>query len=154
MKRHATYVVWLQEFACKVAIPQQILLKPGPLTDDERAEMMRHVHFGARMLSSARSPVLRLAAEIAVSHHERWDGNGYLAGLAAEDIPLSGRITAVADVFDALTHQRPYKRAWERERALAEIISQAGRQFDPRVTEALLELDSNALHEDAASVTG
>ncbi len=138
----------------KVAIPQQILLKPGPLTDDERAEMMRHVHFGARMLSSARSPVLRLAAEIAVSHHERWDGNGYLAGLAGEDIPLSGRITAVADVFDALTHERPYKQAWERERALAEIISQAGRQFDPRVTEALLELDFNALHEDAASVTG
>ena len=138
----------------KVAIPQQILLKPGPLTDDERAEMMRHVHFGAKMLATARSPILRLAAEIAVSHHERWDGNGYLAGLAGDDIPLSGRITAVADVFDALTHERPYKAAWERERALEEITSQAGRQFDPAVTAALLELDFDALDEGAASVHG
>ena len=120
----------------------------------ERAEMMRHVQFGARMLASARSPVLRLAAEIAVSHHERWDGNGYLAGLAGEDIPVSGRITAVADVFDALTHERPYKQAWERERALAEITAQAGRQFDPRVAEALLELDFDALHQGAAGVDG
>src|ERR1700761_5801955 len=85
----------------KVAIPQQILLKPGPLTDEERAVMMQHVAYGARMLAAARSPVLRLAAEIAISHHERWDGNGYLAGLSGAEIPLSGRITAVADVFDA-----------------------------------------------------
>src|SRR6185312_11482275 len=138
----------------KVAIPQQILLKPGPLTDDERAEMMRHVHFGAQMLATARSPILRLAAQIAVSHHERWDGNGYLAGLAGEDIPLSGRITSVADVFDALTHERPYKAAWELERALEEITAQAGRQFDPVVTDALLELDFDALDEGAASVHG
>ena len=132
----------------------QILLKPGPLTEDERAEMMRHVDLGAKMLASARSPVLRLAAEIAISHHERWDGNGYLAGLAGEDIPVSGRITAVADVFDALTHNRPYKHAWARERALAEITAQAGRQFDPRVAEALLELDFDALHQGAAGVEG
>ena len=138
----------------KVAIPQQILLKPGPLTDDERAEMMRHVHFGAKMLATARSPILRLAAQIAVSHHERWDGNGYLAGLAGEDIPLSGRITSVADVYDALTHERPYKAAWERERALEEIVAQAGRQFDPTVTEALLQLDFDALEKGAARVHG
>jgi putative two-component system response regulator len=138
----------------KVAIPQQILLKPGPLTDDERAEMMRHVHFGANMLATARSPILRLAAELAVSHHERWDGNGYLAGLAGEDIPVSGRITSVADVFDALTHERPYKAAWERERALEEIASQAARQFDPAVVDALLQLDFDALDEGAASVHG
>jgi putative two-component system response regulator len=138
----------------KVAIPQQILLKPGPLTDEERAVMMRHVHFGAKMLDTARSPILRLAAEIAVSHHERWDGNGYLAGLSGEDIPLSGRITSVADVFDALTHERPYKKAWERERALEEIGSQAGRQFDPAVVEALLELDFDAPDEGAVSVHG
>jgi putative two-component system response regulator len=134
----------------KVAIPQQILLKPGPLTDDEREEMKRHVDVGAKMLATARSPILRLAAEIAVSHHERWDGNGYLAGLAGEDIPLSGRITSVADVFDALTHARPYKAAWERERALEEITSQAGRQFDPAVTEALLELDFDAVEQGVA----
>ena len=136
----------------KVAIPQQILLKPGPLTDEERAEMIRHVHFGAKMLATARSPILRLAAEIAVSHHERWDGNGYLAGLAGEDIPLSGRITAVADVFDALTHERPYKAAWERDRALDEIAAQAGRQFDPAVADALLQLDLDALAESVAAV--
>jgi putative two-component system response regulator len=138
----------------KVAIPQQILLKPGSLTDDERAAMMRHVHFGAKMLATGRSPILRLAAEIAVSHHERWDGNGYLAGLAGEAIPISGRITSVADVFDALTHERPYKPAWERERALEEITSQAGRQFDPAVTAALLELDFDAPDQGAASVHG
>jgi putative two-component system response regulator len=138
----------------KVAISQQILLKPGPLTDEERAEMMRHVHFGAKMLATARSPILRLAAEIAVSHHERWDGNGYLAGLAGDDIPLSGRIVSVADVFDALTHERPYKAAWERDRALEEIASQSGRQFDPAVVEALLELDFDALDEGACSVHG
>jgi putative two-component system response regulator len=136
----------------KVAIPQQILLKPGPLTDAEREEMKRHVQFGARMLAAARSPVLRLAAEIAVSHHERWDGNGYLTGLAGEDIPISGRITSVADVFDALTHARPYKAAWERERALEEICSQAGRQFDPAVTEALLQLDLEAPDVNAAGL--
>ena len=136
----------------KVAISQQILLKPGPLTDEERGDMMRHVHFGAKMLATARSPILRLAAEIAVSHHERWDGHGYLAGLAGEDIPLSGRITSVADVFDALTHERPYKAAWERDRALDEIASQAGRQFDPAVAQALLALDLDALHERVAVV--
>ncbi len=136
----------------KVAIPQQILLKPGPLTDEERAVMTRHVQFGAKMLATARSPILRLAAEVAVSHHERWDGHGYLAGLAGEDIPLSGRITSVADVFDALTHERPYKKAWERDRALEEIASQAGRQFDPAVVEALLALDLDALDESVAAV--
>jgi putative nucleotidyltransferase with HDIG domain len=136
----------------KVAIPQQILLKPGPLTQEERAVMMRHVQFGANMLATARSPILRLAAEIAVSHHERWDGDGYLAGLAGEAIPLSGRITAVADVFDALTHERPYKKAWERERALDEIASQAGRQFDAAVVGGLLDLDLGAL--DDAGVAG
>jgi cyclic di-GMP phosphodiesterase len=135
----------------KVAIPQQILLKPGPLTDEEREEMKRHVQFGAKMLATARSPVLRLAAEIAVSHHERWDGNGYLTGLAGEDIPLSGRITSVADVFDALTHARPYKAAWERERALEEIASQAGRQFDPAVVDALLGLDFDAVDPAAGA---
>jgi len=129
----------------KVGIPNEILLKPGPLTDGERATMMQHVSIGAKMLATACSPVLRLAAEITASHHERWDGNGYLAGLAGERIPISGRITAVADVFDALTHARPYKDAWPRDRALAEIADQAGRQFDPQVAAALLSLDFDEL---------
>jgi putative two-component system response regulator len=129
----------------KVGIPNEILLKPGPLSDEERAVMMRHAAIGPKMLEAACSPVLRLAAEIAGTHHERWDGNGYLLGLSGEDIPVSGRITAVADVFDALTHARPYKQAWSRDRALAEIADQAGRQFDSQVVAALLGLDFDEL---------
>jgi putative two-component system response regulator len=135
----------------KVGIPDHILIKPGRLTPQERSVMQRHVEIGARILAPTRSPVLRAAAEIARTHHEHWDGNGYLAGLHAEDIPLPGRITAVADVFDALTHQRPYKSAWPLDRALAEIIDQAGRQFDPRVVQAFATLDHATLNPDAAS---
>jgi putative nucleotidyltransferase with HDIG domain len=129
----------------KVGISDRILLKPGRLTPEERATMMSHVEIGARILGQARSPVLRTAAEIARTHHERWDGRGYLAGLSGEDIPLAGRITAVADVFDALTHARPYKDAWGPERAVAVITSQAGLQFDPRVVNAFLALDVESL---------
>jgi putative two-component system response regulator len=125
----------------KVGISDRILLKPGRLSQEERATMMSHVEIGARILGQARSPVLRTAAEIARTHHERWDGRGYLAGLTGEDIPLAGRITAVADVFDALTHARPYKDAWNADRAVAVITSQAGLQFDPRVVDAFLALD-------------
>jgi putative nucleotidyltransferase with HDIG domain len=135
----------------KVGISDRILLKRGRLSAEERMTMMRHVEIGARILGQARSPVLRAAAEIARSHHERWDGTGYLAGLAGEEIPLSGRITAVADVFDALTHERPYKTAWEVERALAEITGQAGRQFDPRVVAAFASIDPSALPGQPAS---
>lgn len=125
----------------KVGMSRRILLKPGKLTPAEWMHMMRHVEIGARILSSARSPILRLAADIARTHHERWDGNGYLAGSAGEDIPLAGRITAVADVWDTLTHTRPYKPAWEEERALAEITAQAGMHFDPRVVDAFRSID-------------
>jgi putative two-component system response regulator len=89
--------------------------------------------------------VLRLAEEIALSHHERWDGTGYPRGLAGEEIPMSGRIVAVADVFDALTHARPYKEPWPLERAVEEILSQSGRQFDARVVEAFARLDHRSL---------
>jgi putative two-component system response regulator len=129
----------------KVGISDTILLKPGRLTDEERAAMMRHVEIGARILEPARSPVLRAAAEIARTHHERWDGTGYLLGLEGEEIPLAGRITAVADVFDALTHERPYKPAWTIEHALQEIASQAGRHFDPHVVEAFLNIEPSEL---------
>ena len=107
--------------------------------------MMSHVEIGARILGQTRSPVLRAAAEIARTHHEHWDGSGYLLGLTGEEIPLAGRITAVADVFDALTHERPYKSAWDLERAAAEIVRQAGRQFDPRVVEAFTTIDLSAV---------
>jgi putative two-component system response regulator len=91
------------------------------------------------MLSGGRFPLLRLAEQIALTHHEHWDGNGYL-GLTGEAIPMAGRIVAVADVFDALTSERPYKKAWTMEEAVEEMRRQSGRQFDPRVVEAFLRV--------------
>jgi putative two-component system response regulator len=131
----------------KVGISRHVLLKPGKLTPVEWMHMMRHVEIGAEILAPARSPVLRLAAEIARTHHERWDGNGYVVGLAGEDIPMSGRITAVADVWDTLTHERPYKSAWTEDRAVAEIMGEAGAHFDPQVVAAFGRIDRWALNE-------
>lgn len=131
----------------KVGISRRILLKPGKLTPPEWMHMMQHVDIGGQILASAQSPVLRLAGEIARTHHERWDGSGYTAGLAGEEIPLSGRIVAVADVWDTLTHNRPYRKAWEPDRALAEIRNQAAAHFDPRVVEAFCSLDLETLAE-------
>lgn len=125
----------------KIGVTRQILQKPGALDDAERRMMMRHSAIGERILSGASSPVLRLAAQIARSHHERWDGTGYPDGLVRDQAPIAARITAVADVFDALTHRRPYKPAWEVARAVRLIGDEAGRQFDPTVAAALLELD-------------
>jgi PAS domain S-box-containing protein len=124
----------------KLAIPDCILLKPGRLTDQELDVMKTHAELGARLLSSGSSPVLQMATVIAGTHHERWDGHGYPKRLTGEAIPLVGRIVAVADVFDALTHDRPYKPAWTVERAIAEIGGGAGSQFDPRVVTAFLAL--------------
>jgi putative two-component system response regulator len=124
----------------KLAIPDCILLKPGRLTAEEFDVMKTHAELGARLLSSGSSRVLQTAAVIAATHHERWDGTGYPKGLAGDAIPLVGRIVAVADVFDALTHDRPYKEAWPVERACAEIERSAGGQFDPRVVAAFLGL--------------
>jgi putative two-component system response regulator len=137
----------------KIGISRGILLKPEGLTPEERQSMMRHVHIGAQILASATSPVLRLAAEIASTHHERWDGDGYLQRLAGDTIPIAGRITAVADVFDALTHERPYKPAWDVRRAVTEITTQAGRQFDPDVVAAFKTLDPRSLIGAAAAIT-
>lgn len=132
----------------KVGISRRILLKPDKLTPAEWMHMMRHVEIGARILASARSPVLRMASEIAGTHHERWDGNGYVAGLVGAEIPLAGRITALADVWDTLTHERPYKAAWDEERALTEIDAQAGAHFDPRVVDAFHVIDRRLLDVD------
>lgn len=125
----------------KVGVPREILRKPGPLTREEREIMMRHPRIGAEILASASSPVLRLAGVIAHSHHERWDGSGYPDGLGGNEIPLAGRITAVADVFDALTHDRPYKSAWEIAEAIELVAEESGRQFDPEVARAFAQLD-------------
>ena len=120
----------------KLGVPDAVLLKPGPLDATERERMQAHADIGRRILAGSSSPVLRLAEQIAHTHHERWDGTGYPRGLAGEAIPLPGRIVAVADVFDALTHVRPYKPAWPADRAYAELCAQAERQFDPAVVNA------------------
>lgn len=127
----------------KIGVPDAILLKPGKLTPEEFEVVKTHTSIGAQLLSGSRSPLLQLAEKIAWAHHERWDGSGY-AGIAGEDIPLSGRITAIADVFDALTHDRPYKRAWPIEEALSEIESQRGRHFDPQVVDAFRKIQEEA----------
>ncbi|MGH7460254.1 MAG: HD domain-containing phosphohydrolase [Longimicrobiales bacterium] len=124
----------------KIGIRDDILLKPGPLAPAEFQAQERHTLIGAEILSGGGFPVLQLAEEIALTHHERWDGMGYPRGLAGEDIPLAGRIVAVADTFDALVHPRPYKPAWPIVEALAEIRCQSGRRFDPSVAEALFRV--------------
>lgn len=126
----------------KVAVPDAILAKPGPLTPDELEAMKVHPLVGGEILGRSRSKLLRLSEEIALTHHEWWDGSGYPSGLKGEEIPLPGRIVAVADVFDTLTHRRPWKPAWPVERALEEIDRLRGRQFDPQAVDALLGLVS------------
>ena len=122
----------------KVGIPDQILLKPGPLDGAEMACMRSHAQLGADLLAGSRSPVLQAAAAIALHHHEKYDGSGYPGGLAGPAISLYGRIVAVADVFDALTTARPYKDAWDSERAFAMLEAGAGSHFDPSCVRAFL----------------
>ncbi len=124
----------------KVAIPDDILLKPGKLTPEEFDVIKTHTSIGAQILTGGRSEVVRCAEEIARGHHERWDGRGYPQGLSGEAIPLTARIVAVADVYDALTNDRPYKRAWTGEEAADEIARQSGSQFDPQIVAALLKV--------------
>jgi len=123
----------------KIGIPDRILLKPGRLDPDEFETMKTHTAVGARILSGSRFPTLRLAEEIARYHHERWDGRGYYSAVA-EQIPLSARIVAIADVFDVLTHSRPYKEAWPVEDALALIRCERGCHFDPTLVDLFMEL--------------
>ncbi|PQV63132.1 putative two-component system response regulator [Abditibacterium utsteinense] len=124
----------------KIGISDTILLKPGKLTPDEFDVMKTHTSIGATLLASGQSPIVRAAESIALTHHERFEGSGYPRGLRGEEIPLEGRILAVVDVFDALTHERPYKKAWPIEAARAEIQAQSGRHFDPQIVAAFLEI--------------
>ncbi len=124
----------------KIAVPDSILLKGGGLSDDEFSVVKTHTQIGARLLSGSTHPLLQMAEEIARTHHEQWDGTGYLDGLNGEAIPLVSRIVAVADVFDALTHARSYKRSWPLAEVLDELKRQKGRQFDPAVVDALLHI--------------
>ncbi|GAA0708162.1 DUF3369 domain-containing protein [Dokdonella soli] len=129
----------------KIGIPDQILNKPGAHTPEEVAVMRTHAELGARLLASSHRPILRLAAEIAASHHENWDGSGYPQGLSGSAIPISGRITMVADVFDALGSKRCYKQSWSPERIRAYMQEQRGRKFDPDVVDRLFEHWDEAL---------
>jgi putative two-component system response regulator len=124
----------------KIGIPDAILLKPGPLNGAERRQIEQHPEIGHRLLAGSGSELLELAAQIAWSHHERFDGGGYPRGLAGEDAPLEGRITAVADVFDALTHDRVYRPALPLDQALEIMRAGRGRQFDPDVLDAFMDL--------------
>jgi len=123
----------------KIAVPDAVLLKLGKLTEEEFARVRLHTRIGAQLLAGGSFELLRMAEEIAFSHHEHWDGGGY-EGLAGHSIPLTGRIVAVADVFDALVHKRPYKPAWPKADAVAEIVRQRGRQFDPQLADAFLRI--------------
>ncbi len=144
----------------KIGIPDSILQKPGKLEPDQYEMMQKHVCFGKkiieplpeseyeslkhhaqiglRILEMSRSPLLQLASKIALTHHEKWDGSGYPLGLAGEDIPLEGRITAVADVFDALSSRRPYKPAFPLDRCFSIVLNESGKHFDPQIVEAFI----------------
>jgi len=122
----------------KIGIADAILTKPGRLTPEEMTRMRAHVTIGARILEGGKSELIRTAELIAESHHERWDGTGYPAGISGADIPIEARIVAIADVFDALCSDRPYKAAWPMDEAHAEILRCSGSHFDPACVEAFL----------------
>lgn len=122
----------------KVGITDAILLKPGKLTDDEFETMKAHTTMGRDMLSSSKMPLLVASAQIAFTHHEKWDGSGYPSGLSGEQIPILGRIVAIADVFDALKSDRPYKKAFDDEKVKEILKNDSGKHFDPVLTEIFL----------------
>ncbi len=129
----------------KVVVPDNILLKPGPLTDEEQARMRSHTTLATQILKESTSELIRTAEQVARHHHERWDGHGYPDGLAGEDIPLAARIVAVADTFDAMMNDRPYRVAVPLEEVRDVLSRESGWQFDPQVVEALFRvLDSKA----------
>lgn len=129
----------------KIGIPDQILLKPGRFEADEFEWMKTHTTIGADILANSVFTTLKMARKIAIAHHEKWDGTGYPNGISGEDIPIEARIVALADFYDALTHERPYKRAWTPEETLAEIKAQRGKHFDPAVVDVFIELFNEQL---------
>ena len=129
----------------KIGIPDAILLKPAALTPDEFEVIKTHTTIGRRILGKGQASVLRMAAEIAATHHERWDGTGYPAGLRGQQIPIVGRIVAIADAFDAMTHTRPYRDASTIDEAVVEIMRCTGSQFDPEIVQAFKLIDHTTL---------
>ena len=142
----------------KIGIPDRVLLKPGKLDPEEWALMQSHTTIGAEILAGSSSELLQIAEEIALTHHERFDGTGYPQGLAGEAIPLGARITAICDVFDALRSQRVYKDSWTIDDAVAELAAQRGRHFDPALVDAFLalvpDLEPDLLQLDSADARG
>ncbi|MGN7610819.1 HD domain-containing phosphohydrolase [Magnetococcales bacterium HHB-1] len=124
----------------KIGIPDHVMLKPGPLDDDEWAIMRRHPGIGASIISQSDHPLMQMAYTVALTHHEKWDGSGYPKGLKGEDIPLVGRIIAIADVFDALTTARPYKEAWTVEEAIERMQKDKETHFDPQLVDLFVEI--------------
>jgi putative two-component system response regulator len=129
----------------KIGIPDNVLLKPGRLDADELKVIYQHPTYGKQMLTGSSSKLLQAAEVIAYSHHEKFDGTGYPQGLAGNDIPIYGRIVALADVFDALSSARPYKVAWEIDKTIAFIKEQSGKHFDPKCVDAFFENWENVL---------
>ena len=126
----------------KLSVPDAILLKRGQLDDDEREQMRTHALAGAAILRDSPSRLLQVGELVARTHHERWDGRGYPAGLRGEEIPIEGRIAAICDVFDALVSERPYKRGWSVDEAITEVVSERGRHFDPALVDAFAAMAS------------
>jgi putative two-component system response regulator len=122
----------------KIGIPDRVLLKPGRLDADERAIIETHCDIGRKIIGTHTSNLLKASASVAYTHHEKWDGSGYPEGMPGAEIPLFSRILAVADVFDALTSERPYKKAWTVEEAVTEIKKCSGSHFDPALVEVFL----------------
>jgi HD-GYP domain-containing protein (c-di-GMP phosphodiesterase class II) len=147
---HGDREVWLVHHAAplhdlgKIAIPDHILLKPGRLTREEFEVVKTHAVLGARVVAGGESDLLQATERVVRSHHERWDGSGYPDGLAGAAIPIEARVVAVADVFDVLVHERPYKESWTAEAAAEEIRRGAGTQFDPEVVRAFDALEPGA----------
>lgn len=124
----------------KIAVPTPILRKKGALTDEERATMQRHTLVGGEVLGGSDIPLLQMAAEVALCHHERWDGTGYPRGLRGKEIPEAARIVAVVDVYDALSSDRYYRERFDEERVLAMMTAERGAHFDPEILDAFLEI--------------
>ncbi|MCW9033122.1 MAG: response regulator [Rhodospirillales bacterium] len=124
----------------KIGIPDRILLKPGKLDKDEWEIMKTHPQIGADIIGNDGANLMKMASAIALTHHEKWDGTGYPNGLKGEEIPIEGRISSICDVFDALTSERPYKKAWPVEKAIGLIKEETGKQFDPKLVPLFLEI--------------
>ncbi len=124
----------------KIAVPDSVLFKSGPLTVEEYEMLKTHTSMGHRILAGNSAPLFQMAAELAQSHHEWWDGSGYPLGISGNSIALTGRIVAVADVYDALISKRPYKRAWAKDEAARFIVAGRGGQFDPDVIDAFISV--------------